>query len=84
MVKIRLARTGTKNDPKFRVIVVPTRTKREGKFLEILGYYQPNQNKNKFKINLDRFNFWLEKGAQSSQAVLKLVSSQKLSKNDKS
>ncbi len=73
MVKIRLTRIGAKNDPKFRVVVTPARTKREGRFLEILGHYIPNKKSSKFQINLDRYNFWVGKGAQPTEAVLKLL-----------
>lgn len=83
MVKIRLARFGAKNDPKFRIVVTPARTKREGRFLEILGYYIPDKNPT-FKINLERYNFWSEKGAKPSEAVLKLISQGQKSKNDRS
>lgn len=83
MVKIRLARVGAKNDPKFRVVVTPARTKREGRFLEILGHYTPDKVDSKFKINLDRYNFWRGKGAQPTEAVLKLLKVE-AQKNDKS
>lgn len=65
---------GAKNDPKFRIVVTPARTKRDGKFLEILGYFHPLEKKNNLKINLERYNYWLKVGAKPSLAVLKLVS----------
>lgn len=81
MLKIRLTRTGAKNDPKYRIVVTPARSKRDGKFLEILGYYLPKEGKNNFKINFDRYNFWQKLGAKPSETVAKLTQNLKNAKS---
>lgn len=73
MVKIRLTKTGSKNQRKFRIVVTQARSKRNGKSLEILGFFLPEEG-GKFNINFARYNFWLLRGAQPTKAVLKLIS----------
>jgi small subunit ribosomal protein S16 len=73
MVKIRLRRTGTKNQPKFRVVATDERVKRDGKQLEILGYYNPTIKEAEIKIDKDRYNYWLGVGAQVTPAVKRLM-----------
>lgn len=72
MLKIRLAKTGAKNEKKFRIIVVPARSKRDGKFLEIIGLWQPGQKK-EFEIDKEKYQFWLGQGAKPTKAILNLV-----------
>lgn len=74
MVKIRLSRVGSKNQPKYRVIAVDERVKRDGRFLEILGDYDPTLKEYKFNIKKDRLEYWVNNGAQMSDAVKRLVS----------
>lgn len=76
-VKIRLTKTGKKHQISYRVIATDTRTKRDGKFLENLGFFNPQQN-NLFKINQERVNYWLSKGAILSGAVAKLISERQI------
>ena len=76
-VKIRLTKTGKKHQISYRVIATDTRTKRDGKFLEILGFFNPQQN-NLFKVNQERVNYWLSKGAKPSGAVAKLISERQI------
>lgn len=73
MVKIRLTRLGTKHKPFFRIIAADDRAKREGKHLEILGYFDPKVNPPKIKIKMDRLQYWLGVGAQITEPVRKLV-----------
>lgn len=73
MVKIRLSRLGTKQKPFYRIIVADSRTKRDGNFVEILGTYNPQKNPTEFKIDLERANHWLSKGAQPTVIVKKLI-----------
>jgi small subunit ribosomal protein S16 len=73
MVKIRLRRTGCNNNAAFRVVATDERSPRDGKFLEILGWYLPKQDGVNFKIDLDRVAHWLSKGAQMSETVASLV-----------
>lgn len=77
MIKIRLARGGAKNNPFYRIVAIEERRKREGKPLERVGYWHPA--KNIVKIDKDKVNAWVEKGAQITKAVRKLMAG-KLSK----
>ncbi len=62
-VKIRLRRTGARNQPSYRIVVVDSRKKRDGKYIEHLGYYDPKQEPFIYKVNIDRAIYWLDKGA---------------------
>lgn len=73
MVKIRLARVGSKNQPKFRIVVANEQFKRDGRFLEILGHYDTTTDPSRVVINKDRYQYWLEKGAQPTEAVYHLA-----------
>jgi small subunit ribosomal protein S16 len=73
MVKIRLTRTGAKNNPHYRVVVANARSKRDGKAIEIIGWYNPQQNPPEIKINKERYAYWLSCGAQPSETVLRLA-----------
>lgn len=73
MVKIRLSRTGARNQPSYRIVVADSQKKRDGKNLEILGFYDPKSKPETIKINLDRYSHWLNLGAQPSEAVRKLL-----------
>ena len=73
MVKIRLRRTGSNNNPSFRVVATDERCPRDGKFLEILGWYLPKQQGENFKLDLARVDHWLSKGAQMSETVASMV-----------
>ncbi len=72
MVVIRLARTGVKNRPAYRVVVADSRKKLKGRFIEIIGHYSPLKNK-EAKINMERYKSWLGRGAQPSQRVKSLA-----------
>lgn len=71
-VKIRLAITGKKNQPSYRIVAADTHSKRDGKFLEILGFAN-DQSIEKFKYNKEKINEWLKKGAQITPAVSRLL-----------
>jgi small subunit ribosomal protein S16 len=73
MVKIRLSRRGKKNAPSYRIVVMSSEDKRDGKALEIIGHYNPTEDPNKIVIKQDRYDHWLSVGAQSTPAVSKLV-----------
>lgn len=75
MVKIRLARTGAKKRPYYHIIATDSRSRRDGRFLERLGHYNPNASgqEQKLLIDLDRFAYWRDKGAQISDRVEHLV-----------
>ena len=72
-VKIRLAQRGKKKNRTYRVVVADSRSPRDGKFIEDLGYYDPHHNPSKVEINVDKAVSWLDKGAQPSERALKLL-----------
>lgn len=73
MIKIRLARVGTKNQPKYRIVAIDEQIKRNGKFLEILGSYNPTVKPAEVKLNQERIDYWVGVGAQTTPAVEKLT-----------
>ena len=74
MVKIRLTRTGKRNQPNYRVVVVEARSKRDGKYIESLGHFNPLPNPPEININKKRYQYWVAKGAQPTKTVAKLLS----------
>lgn len=77
MVKIRLARAGAKKRPFYHVVATESRSSRDGRFIERLGYYNPNARGGEQKLVLDtgRVEHWQSKGAQISERVAYLVKS---------
>ena len=76
MVVIRLSRGGARNRPFFNVVVADSRNRRDGRFIERVGYYNPvapDGTANSLSIEHDRVAFWVSKGAQASDAVEKLL-----------
>ncbi len=73
MVRIRLRRTGAKKQASYRIVVADQRSPRDGKFIEILGWYNPRTNPPSFEINNERARYWLDQGAQPSEAVARLL-----------
>lgn len=80
MVVIRLSRGGSKHRPFFNVIVTDSRNRRDGRFIERLGFYNPvaNEKVERVRIAADRYNHWVAIGAQVSDAVKKIVKQQKI------
>ena len=72
MLKIKLARTGKKNQPSYRFVVQEAREKRDGRAIEILGFYLPLASPAAVQIKRDRYQFWLTKGAQPTPTVRQL------------
>lgn len=72
MVKIRLRRTGAKKKPQYRVVVADSRTPRDGRFIEIIGHYNPREEPVTLKVAEDRALYWLSVGAQPTDTVKKL------------
>jgi small subunit ribosomal protein S16 len=74
-VRIRLTRTGRKNDPSWRIAVFDSRTRRDGRYLENLGTYDPCEAKPeaKVKLNSERYDHWLKNGALPSDALARLL-----------
>ncbi len=74
MLRIRLARFGRRHRPFFRIVVTEARRPRDGKYIEVIGTYDPLAKKGeKVSLNKERYDYWLKHGAQPSDAVLKLV-----------
>ena len=72
-VKIRLRRLGQKKKPFYRVIVADSRSPRNGRFIEEIGYYDPNQEPSVIKIDAEAAKKWLGTGAQPTETVAKLL-----------
>jgi len=72
-VKIRLMRVGKKKQPTYRVVVADSRSPRDGRYIEILGQYEPRQEPSIFTIDNDRTLGWLRKGALPTEQVHKLL-----------
>ena len=72
-VKIRCRKTGANNDPCFRIVATDSRSPRDGKYLEILGWYDPKKAKANFHLKLERIAVWKSKGAILSETVRSLV-----------
>ena len=69
MVKIRLKRLGQKKSPFYRIVVADSRYPRNGRFIEELGYYNPMTNPAEFKVDAEKANNWIAKGAQPTETV---------------
>ncbi|MBI2440999.1 MAG: 30S ribosomal protein S16 [Lentisphaerae bacterium] len=72
-VKIRCRKTGANNDPCFRIVATDSRAPRDGKSLEILGWYDPKKTKANFHLELERIQAWQGKGAIISETVRSLI-----------
>ena len=73
MVKIRLMRVGKKKQPSYRVVVADSRSPRDGRIIEAIGNYQPREEPSGIAINNERAVYWLERGAQPSEQVKRLL-----------
>ena len=72
-VKLRLMRMGKKKQPTYRVVAADSRSPRNGRFIEILGTYEPRAEPSVVKIDEDKAVAWLRKGAQPTETVEKLL-----------
>ena len=73
MVKIRMRRTGCTNHATYRIVAADERSPRDGKFLEILGWYDTQMKEANFKLDLERVDYWMSKGAKPSTTVASLI-----------
>ncbi len=76
MVTIRLSRGGAKKKPFYQIVVTDSRNRRDGRYLERLGFYNPmtrNEHEEALRLDLDRVDHWVGHGAQLSERVAKLV-----------
>ena len=76
-VAIRLRREGTLNRPYYKVVVTDKRSPRDGKFIEIIGTYDPKKPGHNSTLKLDRAEYWISKGAQPSDTVRSLIKKNK-------
>ena len=72
-VSIRLRREGAKNRPYYKVVVADKRSPRDGKFIEIIGNYDPKKPDANSTLNIDRAEYWIARGAQPSDTVRSLI-----------
>ena len=76
-VSIRLRREGAKNRPYYKVVVTDKRSPRDGKFIEIIGTYDPTKAGDNSTLKLERAEYWISKGAQPSDTVRSLIKKNK-------
>jgi small subunit ribosomal protein S16 len=72
-VSIRLRREGAKNSPYYKIVVTDSRSPRDGKFIEIIGTYDPKKPGYNSTLKLERAEFWIARGAQPSDTVKSLI-----------
>ena len=81
MVVIRLSRKGCKKNPFYRVVAADQRCPRDGKFLEILGTFDPLKETDNFKIDLEKADKWIKNGARPSKTVAALLKNAQAAQN---
>jgi small subunit ribosomal protein S16 len=72
-VSIRLRREGAKNRPYYKVVVADSRSPRDGKFIEIIGTYDPKKPNDNSTLKVERAQYWIDRGAQPSDTVRSLI-----------
>ena len=72
-VRLRLTRVGSKKNPIYRVVVADSRSPRDGRFIEIIGRYNPQTDPSTIDLDEDKVKEWLAKGAQPSEPVARLI-----------
>jgi small subunit ribosomal protein S16 len=77
-VKLRLTRVGSKKNPVYRIVAADSRSPRDGKFLEIVGRYNPQTDPSTIELDEERVRDWLSKGAQPSATVARLLKTKNL------
>jgi small subunit ribosomal protein S16 len=73
MVRIRLMRTGKMKQPSYRVVAKEARSPRGGKYIELLGFYNPLVDPTEVRLNEERISYWLSVGAQPTERVARLI-----------
>jgi small subunit ribosomal protein S16 len=72
-VKIKLSRVGKKNAPLYRIVVMEESKRRDGKYIENIGFYNPIANPHLLEVDREKLTLWIKKGAQMSDGVAKLL-----------
>ena len=78
MLRIRMTRVGKKKQPTYRIVVIEKTRPRDGRFVEIVGHYDPRQEPAAIDLKAERLQYWLSKGAQPSDTVRSFLRKQKL------
>jgi small subunit ribosomal protein S16 len=78
LLTIRLARTGKKKHPSYRVVVIESTRRRDGRFVEIVGHYEPRKQPAGITLNRERIQHWLSCGAQPSETVRSFLRKEKI------
>ncbi|MBX6340983.1 MAG: 30S ribosomal protein S16 [Thermomicrobiaceae bacterium] len=73
MIKLRLRRMGAKKQPSYRIVAADARSPRDGRFIEVVGHYNPKTNPHTVSVNVERAKYWLEHGAQPTDTVRSLL-----------
>jgi small subunit ribosomal protein S16 len=73
MLAIRLMRMGAKKSPSYRVVVKEKLSKRDGAYVENVGFYNPTREPAEIRLKMDRVNYWLGRGAQPTDTVRQLI-----------
>ena len=76
MLAIRLMRMGAKKSPSYRVVVKEKLSKRDGDYVENVGFYNPTRDPAEVRLKMDRVNYWIERGAQPTDTVRQLIRQQ--------
>lgn len=79
-VRIRLTRKGAKKRPFYRVVAADSKAPRDGRFLEVLGYYDPLKDPAQVHIDMDKVEMWIQRGATLSETVGSLLRKKEISK----
>jgi small subunit ribosomal protein S16 len=77
-VKLRLTRVGSKKNPIYRIVAADSRSPRDGKFLEIVGRYNPQTDPSTIEVDEDKVKAWLDKGARPTESVARLLKTQNI------
>ena len=73
MIKLRLRRMGAKHQPSYRIVAAESRMPRDGRFIEVIGFYNPRSEPAEMRVNADRAKYWLEHGAQPTDTVRSIL-----------
>ena len=73
MIKLRLRRMGKKRQPSYRIVAAEARMPRDGRFIEIIGFYNPRTEPSEMRVDAERARYWLEHGAQPTDTVRRIL-----------
>lgn len=73
MIKLRLRRMGAKKQPSYRIVAADSRSPRDGRFIEIVGFYNPQTDPYTLQLNEERAKYWIDHGAQPTETVRSLL-----------